>query len=60
MKLGEILKIYRMIQSIKLKDFAKEIGITHSTLSRLENGRTINGESLSKVLIWLLKESEGS
>jgi transcriptional regulator with XRE-family HTH domain len=54
MKLGYVLKRYRVISELSLRDLASEIGVGAATLMRLEQGRVPDGETLAKILIWLL------
>jgi len=39
MKLGEIIKSYRVDHGLSLRDFAKQSGVSNSYLSMLETGR---------------------
>ena len=32
------------------------IGLSYSTLSRIENGMSVDGRTLKKLLIWLLQD----
>jgi len=43
-----------MHREISLRNLAKEIGISASTLSRLETGENVDAQSLSKILIFLI------
>lgn len=56
MKLCEVLKQYRWAIKIGLREMAKEIGFSASTLSRVERGELPSGPNLAKLLCWLLKE----
>jgi transcriptional regulator with XRE-family HTH domain len=40
-----------------LKDAAKEIGVTLSTLARIESGEMMDGETLAKILTWLISST---
>jgi len=53
MKLGKLIFAYRDCYRISLRELAKEIGVTPSMLSRLENGKAISNKSFFKILIWL-------
>lgn len=55
MKLGPIIKKWRIMEQRKAIDVAKEIGLDNSTYSRMEQGGNIDGKTLSAVLRWLLK-----
>jgi len=53
MRLGILLKIYRFKYDLTLRDLAKSIGISASTLSRLENGNAPDYVSLIKLFCWI-------
>ena len=55
MKLGTVIRKYRVTSELTLRDVGKEIGIGPATLMRLEQGRDIDGKTLGKVLAWLFK-----
>jgi transcriptional regulator with XRE-family HTH domain len=55
MKLGKVIRKYRVTSELSLRDVGKEIGIGAATLMRLEQGRDPDGATLAKVLTWLLK-----
>lgn len=52
-QLGEFLQEYRRSKSIKQADFAKTIGVSHTTLSNLEQGKNTSTETLQKALSML-------
>lgn len=54
MRLGIVLRKWRLMFDLEVKDVAKEIGISASTLSRLEGGSMPDGETLAKVLCFLM------
>jgi transcriptional regulator with XRE-family HTH domain len=53
MRLGIVLRKYRAIQELSVRQLAKEIGIAFATLSRLENGMAVDADTLMKILVWL-------
>jgi transcriptional regulator with XRE-family HTH domain len=55
MKLGQVIRRYRVTSELTLRDVGREIGIGAATLMRLEQGRDPDGATLTKVLIWLFK-----
>jgi transcriptional regulator with XRE-family HTH domain len=55
MKLGKVIRKYRVTSELSLRDVGKEMGIGAATLMRLEQGRDPDGATLTKVLIWLLR-----
>ncbi|MGB0662822.1 MAG: helix-turn-helix domain-containing protein [Pontibacterium sp.] len=53
-RIGLLLKRYRQMGDVTQKELAEEIGISHSTLCRMEKGEQFSGENLSKVLKWMM------
>jgi transcriptional regulator with XRE-family HTH domain len=56
MKLGQVIRRYRVTSELTLRDVGKEIGIGAATLMRLEQGRDTDGRTIAKVLAWLFSE----
>lgn len=55
MKLGIVMKKYRLMMELDLRTLAKEIGISAPTLMRLEHGYDSDYRTFKKVLDWLSK-----
>lgn len=53
MKIGTVLRKYRAIQEINLRDLAKEIGTSAPTLTRLEQGHGIDNVTMLALINWL-------
>ena len=53
MNLGRVLAGYRNAVPLSVRDLAAQIGISHSTLSRIERGMPCDSGTLSKILLWL-------
>ena len=53
MRLGMILKKWRLINEIGPREIADEIGISPATLYRIEEGRALDAKTLLKILNWL-------
>lgn len=53
--LGRVLKLWRNVRDLTTRDFAIELGISHSTLSRIENGKPMELTTWLKIQNWLLK-----
>lgn len=51
--LGVVLRAWRNNQRMGVREAAKQIGISHATLSRIENGKPTDGQILWRVLVWL-------
>lgn len=54
MRLGIALRLVRVTQGTSLRELAAEVGISASTLSRVENGIGCDVHTLLKLLGWLL------
>jgi DNA-binding XRE family transcriptional regulator len=58
MKLGSVLRKYRLMSEITVRTLAHEIGVSAPTLNRLENGRWIDGHTVGKILNWLFQQEQ--
>jgi transcriptional regulator with XRE-family HTH domain len=56
-KLGRVLKRYRLMEEMDLRSLAKQIGCSAATLMRVEMGHTPSGETLAKIIHWLTAQS---
>lgn len=56
MILGVVIKKYRLMMELDLRSLGKEIGISASTLMRLEMGHDPDYRTFKKVLDWLSRE----
>lgn len=56
--IGELLRLYRVVNNITLKSMAEEIGISFSQLSRLENGFPCGEESKERISAWAFPKKE--
>lgn len=54
MRLGKVIRYWRKMADIGIREAAQQIGISHGTLSRIERGEAMEGETLAKVLGWLM------
>jgi transcriptional regulator with XRE-family HTH domain len=57
MKIGKLLKIYCDINNIGLRELATELGISHSTLSRVINGNGMDSQTMQVLINWLFMET---
>lgn len=55
MKLGEVLKKYRLIKELTLRELAGEIGVSAATLLRLESGKAPDSRTLLLIINWLMR-----
>ena len=56
MRLGEVIRKFRVMSELSQRDLANQIGVNVSTLCRIENGEGMDGKTLAKVLGWLMEE----
>jgi transcriptional regulator with XRE-family HTH domain len=54
MRVARLLKTWRVIANLGIREVAKEIGVSPATLSRIERGEEMNGQTLAKVIMWML------
>lgn len=57
MRLGMIVKKWRLMVDRDVRSVGKEIGISAATLSRIERGHSPSGKSLAKILTWMTSGS---
>lgn len=58
MRLSRILERWRYGAELTLKAAAEQIGIPLQTLSRIERGGVPDGETLARILVWLVGPQE--
>ncbi len=54
MRIGELLKSYRKMHRVSIDCVAKSIGVSKATLSRIENNKHVSGETIIKLMTWLM------
>ena len=63
MRLGEVIRKWRVMSELSIRDAATMIGISATTMHRFESGDDVDGRTLIAVLKWLMatdKESSTS
>jgi transcriptional regulator with XRE-family HTH domain len=58
MRIGIIIKKWRLVNEITIRDLAAEIGISAATLYRVETGRAPDGLTLIKIFDWLCHDTK--
>jgi len=56
MRLGQILKRWRVMSELNLRTAAKMMGTSTATLSRIERGENPDGKTLAAILRWILSD----
>ncbi len=54
-----MLRKWRTMSEITMRDAAASIGISQATLSRIERGENMDGAVLAKIITWLLARETG-
>jgi transcriptional regulator with XRE-family HTH domain len=54
MRLSKALKLMRGIENIGVREQARAIGISPSTLSRIERGMPADPVAVIKLVVWLI------
>ena len=57
--IGKVLRSYRVLREIGVRDLGKEIGVSAATISRIEQGKPCDGRTFVKIFNWLFKEQQG-
>lgn len=55
MKLGLVLRKYRIMSEFSVRTMADTLNLSLSTYSRLERGEMMDGDTLATVLNWLME-----
>lgn len=56
-RLGQMLRLYRTVRDVSLRELAPEIGISYATLLRIELGQAFDAATLLKLWTWLLGDA---
>lgn len=58
MKISKIIKLYRAVNDIGVRELANELKISPATLSRIENGKDVEGKTMLLIINWLFSTEE--
>lgn len=56
MRLGEVLRKWRLMSELNVREVAERIGISPATYSRVERGEGMDGRTLAAVMRWMFEE----
>jgi len=56
MKIGIVIHKWRVASEIEQKTLAREIGISESTLCRIEKGKGCDARALAAMISWLIRD----
>jgi transcriptional regulator with XRE-family HTH domain len=59
MRIGEVLRSWRRIKDVGVREAGQQIGVSHGTISRIERGEQIDAATMMKLLNWLFTVSNG-
>lgn len=54
MRLGSVLRKWRLMCELDLRTAGKQMGLSAATLLRIEQGHDLSGVSLAKIINWLI------
>jgi transcriptional regulator with XRE-family HTH domain len=60
MRLGEVIRKWRVMSELSIRDAAAMIGISATTMHRFESGDAVDGRTLIAVLKWLMATEKES
>ena len=60
MRVAELITNWRFIKKLNMRDAALQMGLSASSLSRIENGKVPDGETLIKLINWLFSQEESN
>jgi transcriptional regulator with XRE-family HTH domain len=59
LNLGDVIYKWRAMSKLGLRGAAEELGLSASSISRIENGEMIpDGENLMKIFNWLMRPTK--
>lgn len=58
MNIGMVIAGFRWAHRINIRDLAKELGVSSATLSRIECGKSCDGDTLAKIISWMLGDHD--
>lgn len=57
MRLGTVIRKWRNMSELGIRAVAKDMGVSHGTLSRVERDEPMDAVTLIKVFRWLLTDT---
>lgn len=56
--MSDLIRIWRSHSQRTIRDVSDEIGISQSTLCRVEKGEMMDAQTLGRILIWMLNDEK--
>ena len=60
MRIGSLISDWRHINRLGIRVVASDIGISASTLGRIERGEEFDSKTMRKLLLWIFEETTQS
>jgi transcriptional regulator with XRE-family HTH domain len=54
MRLGTVLRKWRTMEELSVREVAKQIGTSSATLYRVETGQPCDSGTMAAILLWLI------
>lgn len=58
MRLGKIISDWRHMNKLGIRAVAADIGVSPSTLSRIERGEEFDSATMRKLLLWIFTKGD--
>ena len=59
MRIGSVLHKWRINSDVSTRDLGKQVGVSASTISRIENGEDISAAAMLALIVWLFGKETG-
>lgn len=60
MRIGTVLHKWRINAGFTVREIGNQIGVSASTISRIENGEDISASAMLAVIVWLFGKDENA
>lgn len=58
--IGELIRLWRNVENIGVRDLGKEIGVSAATISRIESSKSVDCRTMLKLIFWLFEGSRSA
>lgn len=56
--IGELIRVWRVVNDLGARDVAKMLGVSAATVSRIERGETVDAKTMLKLICWLFQTTQ--
>jgi transcriptional regulator with XRE-family HTH domain len=60
MRLGTVIRKWRLMEDRSVRDVAKEVGVSAATFHRVEQGKPCDSDTLATIFMWLISREQPS